>query len=533
MLPSTNAAPVRAPPCCPAPERSTTLPVSLRPRPRLLIGSVRNQFGSRRRRGYRIWAPLPERAASDAGWWADDPRWFPAGTPPRPNTRVDLLIDGQETFRAAWEAIRRAEHSVWLVDWAMDVEMPLIRDEDTAEIPPAQGPAASGYRVLDLLTAAASHLDVRALIWNGSLLFRPNALVLRAGLRRMRAINPKVRAEADRQIGFTHCHHQKAIVVDGRIAFVGGLDMADFDIDRWDRVGHPLRAGLNWHDLCLRLEGEAARDVGRNFVQRWEHLTKEPLSLPDLSEAQAAPGDAAVQVVRTIPARVYPFAPHGEYGIAWAYQQAFRQAKRFIYLENQYLWSPAVVDELTATLRRVEDPDFRLVLVLPARPNIGKKDTDVHVRQLLEAEGDRGRVLVFSLYTAGPEARRKWIYKPIYVHAKVAIIDDEWLTVGSANLNGRGMEGDSELNVQVQNPVLARALRLRLWSEHLGLPEETIATLQPVEAIDRFWVPFADHAHTVVERRGGALRTSAYPYQRGSMPADLTLGELQARLLDR
>src|SRR5581483_11506004 len=216
-----------------------------------------------------------------------------------------------------------------------------------------------------------------------------------------------------------------------------------------------------------------------NFSQRWQAVTGTVLPLPETTapcddQGHAAPAGPPLQIVRTIPAQTYPFAPRGEFGIAWAYQHAFANAKRFIYLENQYLWSPAIVDELIAALRRVDDPTFRIALVLPAKPNIGKRDTDLHLRQLLDADQGRGRVRLFTLYTRRADQRLLWAYKPIYVHAKVAIVDDAWCTVGSANLNQRGMEGDSELNVQVGDAALARELRLRLWSEHLGLPVETL-----------------------------------------------------------
>jgi phosphatidylserine/phosphatidylglycerophosphate/cardiolipin synthase-like enzyme len=319
--------------------------------------------------------------------------------------------------------------------------------------------------------------------------------------------------------------------VDGRIAFVGGLDMTDFDVDRWDTQRHAVREGLNWHDLCLRLEGAAAADVGRNFIQRWQAVTGEKLTLPESAEPESV-GTAPVQIVRTLPAKDYPFSPKGEFGIAWAYRQAFRAARSFIYIENQYLWSPAVANELIAALKRVDDPDFRIVLVLPARPNIGKGDTDTHIEALRDADKGRGRVQVFSLYTSALEEEKKWIYKPIYVHAKVTIIDDAWFTVGSANLNQRGLEGDSELNAQVLDARLAQELRLRLWSEHLGLPRETIATLTPAQAIDQLWVPLGTHVRQVIDDRSGPLRTAVVHYRKGGMPGDLSLGELEARLLD-
>jgi phosphatidylserine/phosphatidylglycerophosphate/cardiolipin synthase-like enzyme len=378
----------------------------------------------------------------------------------------------------------------------------------------------------------AEKVDVRVLLWSGSLVFQPRSVVARRGLKHMREANPRLNGRVDKHVRFSHCHHQKTIVVDGTIAFVGGLDMTDFDIDRWDTSDHPVRDGLNWHDLCLRLEGDAASDVGRNFVQRWNAVTGENISLPAAEIRDQTAHCAPVQIVRTIPAKLYPFAPDGEFGIAWTYQQAIRNARRFIYLENQYLWSPAVVNELIDALKRVEDPEFRIVLVLPARPNIGKRDTDLHVRALREADGGRGRVHVFSLYTAAPDEKRAWVYKPIYVHAKVGIVDDRWCTVGSANLNERGLEGDSELNAQVIDDELAREARLRLWAEHLRLPIETIASLSPSEAIDRLWVPLASHARAVIDKRDGALKTSVVRYELGAMPGDLSLGELEARLLD-
>ena len=500
-------------------------------RPRQVAASLRDRAGSRRRRGYREWGRFSDEPPDESNWWAAEPWWFPAGTPPRPHTKVLVHIDGQETFRAAWQAIRNAKHSVWLADWAMSADMDLVRGEDRATIAAVARAKGSGYSVLNLLTDVAAEVDVRVLLWRGSLLFRPRATLARRNLKRLRRANPAMHGLVDKHVRIAHCHHQKIIVVDGRIAFVGGLDMTDHDIDRWDTTAHPMRAGFNWHDLCFQLEGEAASDVARNFAQRWHAVGHDNLQAPPAPADDPGHGVPA-QIIRTIPAGNYPFAPRGEYGIAWAYRQALGQARRFIYLENQYLWSPAVVNELIAALRRNDDPTFRIVLVLPAKPNIGKRDTDLHVRQLLEADGDRGRVLIFTLYTARAEERLAWAYKPVYVHAKVAIVDDLWCTVGSANLNERGLEGDSEINVQVLDSELARNLRLRLWAEHLGVPPEALAALPPHEAIDTLWAPRGDAAAAIIHGRGGPLPSMAVRYELGAMPGDLAVGALQAALLD-
>jgi phosphatidylserine/phosphatidylglycerophosphate/cardiolipin synthase-like enzyme len=508
------------------------------------VSRFRRWFGGSRRRRLLHWQTMPEQAAPETAWWAGERQWFPLGTPPRREGTLDLLIDGEDVFRAMWTAIRQAKHAVWVVDWAMTGSFSLIRGVDRRDIPAALGANGPGYTVFDLLTETASRVDVRLLLWNGSLLFRPRALATRWLLHRLRRACPTLRGLPDRHIGLTHCHHQKAVVVDGQIAFVGGLDMTDFDTDRWDTADHPVRDGLNWHDLCFRLYGPPAADVARNFIQRWQAVTGETLTLPPTAQAATNeipppvrdPQDqftaCPLQVVRTIPPKVYDWAPDGEYGNAWAYRRAFESAQTFIYLENQYLWSQAVSDELIAALRRVSNPDFRIVLVLPARPNIGKDDTDRQVRRLLEADGGQGRVLVFTLYTSGPHQKEQWVYKPIYVHAKVGIVDDRWATVGSANLNGRGMQSDSEINVQVLEPQVARRLRLRLWSEHLALPIPTLETLSPAQAIDRLWKPIAGNGRTVIDRRSGRLPAMAVPYDFGDMPADLALGELEAHVLD-
>ncbi len=494
---------------------------------------LRDRGGSRWRHGYREWRQCEDLQPEAGAWWGDEPQWFPAGTPPRPNTNVTIHVDGQEAFLAAWCAIREAKYSVWLADWAMSASMDLVRGEDRKTIRPASPQHLSGYSVVDLLADVAAHVDVRVLLWRGATVFQPRARAARRSLKQLRLANPAILGRVDSHVRWTHCHHQKTIVVDGHTAFVGGLDMTDHDIDRWDTTAHPVRAGFNWHDVCLQLAGQAAADVAQNFAQRWQAICHETLTVA--GTARDAPGQGApVQVLRTIPAHTYPFAPHGEFGIAWAYRQALKNAQRFIYIENQYLWSPAVTNELIAALRRCTDPDFRIVLVLPAMPNIGKRDTDVHLQQLLDADDGRGRVQLVTLYTSARAMdHRSWIYKPVYVHAKVAIIDDEWCTVGSANLNARGLEGDSELNVPVLSDDLARSLRLRLWAEHLSTATATLASRTPRETIDELWASQADAATAILRERSGALPSRVVRYTMGSMPGDGAVGVLQEAVLDR
>jgi phosphatidylserine/phosphatidylglycerophosphate/cardiolipin synthase-like enzyme len=146
-------------------------------------------------------------------------------------------------------------------------------------------------------------------------------------------------------------------------------------------------------------------------------------------------------------------------------------------------------------LEKLEDPprdDFRMVFVLPSRPNSGGDDTRGVLGELIEADDDNGRLLACALYArSGPYA------DPIYVHAKIAIIDDTWLTIGSANLNEHSMFNDTEMNVVAIDPDLARSTRLRLWSEHLELPVGELPD-DPIEAIDELWRPISEEQ---LERR--------------------------------
>ena len=307
--------------------------------------------------------------------------------------------------------------------------------------------------------------------------------------------------------------HQKTVVIDGAHAFVGGIDMLielNGDYDRWDthlhRYTSPLRSNTdnlsphNWHDVHALIEGPAAGDVERNFRQRWNEVaTRHGERFPDVIVPvhPLPPPDpearGLIQVARTIPSRTYEFAPDGIHGIASLYSRALRNAQQYIYLENQYFWlypyltpfgfvvklgiAQAESPNMRTNIRRLAhalDHGATVAMVLPDHPNVGRLVTDAGLQRLREEAPEaasEGRLRAFCLVT-NAEVEGEVAYRPIYVHAKVAIIDDVWSTVGSANLNNRGMHDDTEMNVAVLDSELARNLRLLLWAEHLGLLNE-------------------------------------------------------------
>jgi phosphatidylserine/phosphatidylglycerophosphate/cardiolipin synthase-like enzyme len=186
-----------------------------------------------------------------------------------------------------------------------------------------------------------------------------------------------------------------------------------------------------------------------------------------------------------VPEKIYRRLPRGDFSILESYLGALKAAQRLIYLENQFLWSPEVAAALADKLRHPSDPDFRLLLVLPAKPNSGADDTRGVLGELIEADDNNGRLLACTLY-----ARSGALADPIYVHAKIAIIDDHWLTIGSANLNEHSLFNDTEMNLVTHDPGIATDARLRLWSEHLELPVADIPA-DTTKAIDEIWKPLS------------------------------------------
>ncbi|MGI8586727.1 MAG: phospholipase D-like domain-containing protein [Chloroflexia bacterium] len=466
-----------------------------------------------------------DRARARATWWGKDPRWYPGGAPPRLHNLVTPLVDGEAYFAALQEAINGAQDYIYVVGWCLTPYLPLVREteQDLVET-----------RFLTLLSEASKRLPVRLLLWAGApFFFQPTTHIMeavRATFEEQSAGDLECRL--DHSAHFSHCHHQKAIVVDGRVAFVGGIDATTDSGDRWDTGRHPLRAGRNWHDAAVRIEGEAVADVEHNFRQRWRAVTGD-----EIAEKPARAFDPVwktpVQIVRTIPAGVYRALPLGEFGIHHIYVQALRRAERLIYIENQYLWSPDVVGALITAMDRPHRGPFRVVIVLPASADDGKLDNDKHVDELLKADSGRGIVSAYSLYTSGPNTgRHAFTYRPIYVHAKVCVIDDEWFTVGSANLNNRGLVTDSEINALVHEPEMARNLRVALWAEHLWLPREQVADATAHAVADREWPERAAENERIIQNCEKPLICAVRRYQPGREEGAWLFDEAEAVLVE-
>ena len=295
-------------------------------------------------------------------------------------------------------------------------------------------------------------------------------------------------------------HHQKLVVLrhPGRpqldVAYVGGIDLCHSRRDDERHHGDPQQLPISsrygdtppWHDVQLAVTGPAVGDVEAVFRERWcdpTPLTRNPVHrirdalahedttadpLPDQLPDPAPAGDHIVQVLRTYPYRWrgFPFAPKGERSIARAYRKALTRVESLIYVEDQYLWSSEIADLFGEAL--AAQPDLHLIGVVPTYPDMTGLTGDAQSlgrRRAIERLTDAGgyRVAVYGIENHNST--------PIYVHAKVCIMDDAWTCVGSDNINLRSWTHDSELSLAVVDSDggigFGGDLRLRLNREHL------------------------------------------------------------------
>ncbi len=412
----------------------------------------------------------------------DDQPWAAGDPPPRPGCQLDVLIDGEEAFAAIAEAIAQAREYVHITGWHVAAHLELVRSDS---------PTILGA----LLAETAERVDVRLLAWAGAPVpvFHPSRKEVSAALSTL-VRQTKIRCERDPREHPFHCHHEKTIVIDGQVAFVGGIDMTDLGGDRNDSSDHPARRRLGWHDVGTRLRGPAVADVRDHFALRWKELTGETLPA---GPTPAACGEHTVQVIRTVEEDMYERVPSGDFRILESYVRALRGARHYVYLENQFLWAPEITGLLADKLRRPPSDEFRVVILLPAKANNGQDDTKGQLAVLASADAGARRLLAATL-----RSRSGGREDPLYVHAKVGIVDDRWLSIGSANLNAHSLLNDTEMNVATDAGELARDTRLRLWAEHLEADVSAIANRSPHAVIDELWRPTAEEQ---LDRRRAGL----------------------------
>jgi phosphatidylserine/phosphatidylglycerophosphate/cardiolipin synthase-like enzyme len=426
------------------------------------------------------------------------------------------------------DALRAGDH-LFFTDWRGD---------------PDQLMRADGPTVAELLRGAAQRgVLVKGLMW------RSHLDTLRYSEEENRHLGDAVEAAGgevllDQRVRRGGSHHQKLVVLrhPGRpeldVAFAGGIDLCHSRRDDAEHHGDPQAVAMSprygdrppWHDVQLQLRGPVVGALDTVFRERWSDRTPpdadSPLAwlrdllnhvdlkadpLPEQPPPPPPCGELAVQPLRTYPAMRprYGFAPMGERSVARGYTKAVRRARRLIYLEDQYLWSAQVATLFAEALR--DNPRLHLIAVIPRHPDVDGRfalpPNLIGRSQAIDvcraAGGDR--VHTFDVENAAGT--------PVYVHAKVCVVDDVWASVGSDNFNRRSWTHDSELSCAVldgerdeRSPTdpagrgdgarrFARDLRLTLLREHLDRADGDDDDLVDPESAVRAVVASADALH--------------------------------------
>ncbi len=399
--------------------------------------------------------------------------------------RAAILIDGAHYFAALRASLLRADHSIQIIGWDMHSATRLVGASNEAD-----DDAPEALRdFLAHLVRRKPHLKIDILLWDYSLLYalerEPVPTVT------LNWMTPKqISVCLDDALPFGASHHQKIVIVDDAVAFSGGIDLT---VNRWDTPEHSMddsrRTGPSgnryhpFHDIQIVVDGEAARDLALLSRARWKTLGANrvydrplhtPNTVPWPDDVEPDFRHAQVGISRTMAA--YQGEPEIR-EVETLFVDAIKAAEKALYIENQFFSAHVIAHALAERLR--ENPDLEVVLVGPNVHHTWLEERSMNTgrrnfMRLLEQQGVADRVAL--LYPSLPDDETD---QGVMVHAKLMIVDNRLLRVGSANTNNRSMGLDSECDLTIEaytdeHMSAISMVRARLLGEHLGLPPEHV-----------------------------------------------------------
>ncbi|MGD8559018.1 MAG: VTT domain-containing protein [Gammaproteobacteria bacterium] len=406
--------------------------------------------------------------------------------------RIRFLIDGRNYFHTLREALKRAERAVYILSWDIDSNVSLNRED------PDDGYPAELGALLNAVAAENPGLNIYILNWDFAVLFtldRELMPIYKLDWKTHRRVHFRL----DDQQPDGASQHQKVVVIDDALAFVGGLDITKGRWDTSDHLPHNNKRDVigkelsrPYHDVQVMLAGDCAKQLGAMARESWQYATQEQLPAIEPGDIkQLWPDDVPVDIQDVPVGIAYTYAQFKERPeirqIQQLYLDGIRSAQRYIYLENQYFTTPAVGNALREQLKRDDGPEIVIVTPVTTDGWLSQYTLDIIrvrlVRKLKQVD-KHNRLRVY--FPDGPGLDQS----PVNVHAKLMVVDDNLVTVGSANLNNRSMALDNECNVVIHsddNQTTQKALadfRNRLIAEHLDCkPSKLEQVLQEKQSL--------------------------------------------------
>lgn len=404
---------------------------------------------------------------------------------------VTPLVDGVAALKAMQEVMSTAKSYIFISAWYLHIDTKLPRGKESVRLDTLlKTLTKQGKKIFVLI----SYLENRP-IKLGNKKFNLFQQARRASsiAAQLSRIDRNVFTLVDKHPfkvsfrGMTRIlgsQHEKFIVVDGEVAFCGGMEFTrDYSASSPE---HKVPRGLR-HDIHLKCEGSIASHLDTHFRTRWKEVQKVRASasgkqtgsevvLPESSKTSKKKDDHAVQIARTRSQMkkdsVNPVVSVRE--VFDAYLGATQEATRLIYIEQQYFRDKELAQAIANRLGKAKD--LEVIILLPERPEEPPSPLTDHVNHLqfqaleIVKKSAPQRVGFYSVRKVRGSPKTS-----IYVHSKVMIVDDKWMTVGSANTNPRSFKVDSEVNILVRDDKAAKELRMSLWKEHLQVADADLS----------------------------------------------------------
>ncbi|MDT8272052.1 MAG: VTT domain-containing protein, partial [Desulfomonilia bacterium] len=399
--------------------------------------------------------------------------------------RVGFMIDAREYFAAFVESVEQARQSVYIAGWDINSQIELIRDENSTDRPKRLGD------FLNHVVSQRPGLHVYILAWDFAILYAFEREAFPIWKLRWKS-HPRIHFCQDNHIPAGASHHQKIVVIDDRVAFVGGIDLT---IQRWDDQDHaaydPRRVDPRgnlykpFHDVQMVVEGEVAESLGDLFRSRWRDVSRKGPRSPKQTDhspawpqrVPAALENIDVGISRTMPA--YKKNPEIR-EVEHLWMDAIRSAERYVYIENPFFTSHAIGSVIEERLKEQDCPEIVLISRERSRGWLEEHTMDALRANLLNRLWKADRFSNLKVYY--PRVPRLG-QSNIDVHAKVLITDNEFLRIGSSNLSNRSMGLDTECDLSIEarddrDKLVIRGFLGELLGEHLGhAPEQVTDTI--------------------------------------------------------